>query len=51
MSEDWRLDKHLSLVKVFVPGRPFQSSVMFVSKAEALLKHLSGAPLLGKLLA
>ncbi len=31
---------------VFVPGKPFQPSAMFVNKARAcLIKHLSGASL------
>ena len=36
---------------MFVPGKPFQPNLMFVSKAinYPRVKHLSNAPLLGKL--
>ncbi len=40
--------------RVFVPGKPFQLSVMFVGKPgqeSTLLKNLSGALLYGRLLA
>ncbi len=38
--------------RVFVPGKPFQSSLMFAGKAGVTrVKLLSGAPLFGRLLA
>ncbi len=35
---------------MFVPGKPFQPSVMIVRQYPTHIKHLSGAPLYGKLL-
>jgi hypothetical protein len=45
-------DEWVQQAGVFVPGKPFQSSKMFVNKVRAcLIKHLSSAPLYSRLLA
>jgi hypothetical protein len=45
-------DEWVQQAGVFVPGKPVQSSTMFVNKARAcLIKHFSGAPLYSRLLA
>jgi hypothetical protein len=42
----------LQQARAFVPGKPFQSSLMFVGKAKPTrVKQLSVAPLYGRLLA